>query len=141
MSADLVFTDANVITMDSGQSGAHLVATRGDRILMVGTSRDLDSVRGPATRVIDCQGNTIVPGFHDAHCHVFSMIEKQLSVDLSPASISCITDIKAAISHRSQSLPTTKWVIGTDYNEFYLDEKRHPPGGTWMTLRSQILYY
>jgi predicted amidohydrolase YtcJ len=126
MSADLVFTDANVITMDSGQSGAHLVATRGDRILMVGTSRDLDSVRGPATRVIDCQGNTIVPGFHDAHCHVFSMIEKQLSVDLSPASISCITDIKAAISRRSQSLPTTKWVIGTDYNEFYLDEKRHP---------------
>jgi predicted amidohydrolase YtcJ len=126
MSADLVFTNANVITMDSGQPGAQLVATRGDRILMVGTSRDLDSVRGPATRVIDCQGKTIVPGFNDAHCHVFSMIRKQLSVDLSPASVSSITDIKAAISRRLQSLPTTKWVIGTDYNEFYLDEKRHP---------------
>jgi len=126
MSADLVLTNAHVITMDPAQPTAHLVAIKGDRILMAGTNRDLDSVRGPATRVVDCQGNTVVPGFHDAHCHVFSMIEKQLSVDLSPASVSCIADIKAAISRRSQSLPATKWVIGTDYDHFYLDEKRHP---------------
>jgi predicted amidohydrolase YtcJ len=124
--ADLVLKNANVITVDPHQPGAQLVAVRGDKVLLVGGNERLEEVKGARTRVIDCQGRTLVPGFNDAHCHVFSFLRKLLGVDLSPSSVSSIDDIKAAIKREAQNTPPGQWITGTDYNEFYLAEKRHP---------------
>ena len=102
------------------------MAVKDDKILLVGNNDRLEEVRGVATRVIDCRGKTLVPGFNDAHCHVFSFIRKLLSIDLSPSSVKSIDDIKAAVKHKVQNTPRGQWITGTDYNEFYLAEKRHP---------------
>jgi len=123
---DLILKNANVITMDARQPTAELVAVVGDRILLVGSNEELESVTGAGTRIIDCQGKTVVPGFNDAHCHVFSFIRKLLSIDLSPESVSSIADIKESIHQGAQEAPPGEWISGTDYNEFYLAEKRHP---------------
>jgi len=124
--ADIILKNANVITVDPGQPTAELVAIKGDKILLVAGGERLESVRGAKTKIIDCQGKTVVPGFNDAHCHIFSFIRKLLSINLSPSSVSSISDIKAAIRHRAQNTPPGKWLTGTDYNEFYLAEKRCP---------------
>ncbi len=124
--ADLVLKNANVVTMNPGQPGAELVAITGDRVSLVAGDEQLESVTGAKTKIIDCGGKTVVPGFNDAHCHVFSFIRKLLSLDLSPSSVSSIADIKAAISHQVQSIPPGQWLTGTGYNEFYLAEKRCP---------------
>ncbi len=124
--ADLILKNANVITIDPAQPTAELVAIKGDKILLVAGRERLESVRGAKTKIIDCQGKTVVPGFNDAHCHIFSFIRKLLSIDLSPPSVSSISDIKAAIHHQAQNTPPGKWLTGTGYNEFYLAEKRCP---------------
>ena len=124
--ANLILKNANVITMAPGPPSAELVAIKGGKILLVAGNDDLESVRGAGTKVIDCQGKTVVPGFNDAHCHIFSFIRKRLSLDLSPSSVSSIADIKAVIHHQAEKTPPGKWLTGTDYNEFYLAEKRHP---------------
>ncbi len=126
IAADLILKNANVVTVDPGQPAAELVAVKGDRILLVGGKESLDSVRGTKTRVIDCQGKTVVPGFNDAHCHIFSFLRKLLSIDLSPSSVSSISNIKAAIHQKAQNVPRGQWIIGTGYNDFYLAEKSHP---------------
>ncbi|MDO8688274.1 MAG: amidohydrolase [Dehalococcoidales bacterium] len=124
--AELILKNANVITLDPGQPCAGLVAVQDDKIVLVTASDRLESLRGAGTKVIDCQGKTVVPGFNDAHCHIFSFLRKLLSIDLSPSSISSISDIKAVISGKAQQTPHDQWLIGTDYNDFYLAEKRHP---------------
>ena len=124
--ADLVLKNANVITMDHSQPKAELVAVKGDKIWLVAGNEELEQVKVATTKVIDCEGRTVIPGFNDAHCHVFSFIRKLLSLDLSPSSIGSISDIKAAIHHQVQNTPRGDWLIGTDYNDFYLAEKRHP---------------
>jgi len=124
--ADLILKNVNVITVDPSQPTAELVAIKGDRILLVAGNEELESVKGTNTRVIDCQCKTVVPGFNDAHCHFFSFVRKLLSIDLSPSSVNSISDIKAAISRKAQSTPSGQWLTGTDYNDFYLVEKRHP---------------
>ncbi|MFC2017227.1 amidohydrolase [Chloroflexota bacterium] len=126
LAADLILKNANVITIDPEQSAADLVAIKGDKIWLVAGNESLESVRGAKTKIIDCQGKTVVPGFNDAHCHIFSFIRKLLSIDLSPSSVSSISDIKAAIRHRVRNTPPGKWLTGTGFNEFYLDEKRCP---------------
>ncbi|GAI35756.1 unnamed protein product, partial [marine sediment metagenome] len=116
--ADIILKNANVITIDPGQPTAELVAIKGDKILLVAGGERLESVRGAKTKIIDCQGKTVVPGFNDAHCHIFSFIRMLLSINLSPSSVSSISDIKAAIRHQAQNTPPGKWLTGTDYNEF-----------------------
>jgi predicted amidohydrolase YtcJ len=125
-SADLILHNANIITMDTGCSSAQLVAVRDDRILAVGDNDLLGEVRGAETKVIDCGGKTVVPGFNDAHCHLLGSIRKQRTIDLSPKSVKSIADIKAAVRKRALSTPKDRWIIGSDYHEFYLAEKRHP---------------
>jgi predicted amidohydrolase YtcJ len=69
---------------------------------------------------------TLLPGFIDPHCHFFAQVRKCLSLDLSPAKVKSIDDIKSIIRCKAESIPTGKWITGTDYNEFYLTERRHP---------------
>jgi predicted amidohydrolase YtcJ len=125
-SADLILHNANIITMDTGCPSAQLVATRGERILLVGDNDLLGGVRGAETKAIDCGGRTVVPGFNDAHCHIFGSILKQRSLDLGLPLVKSIADIKAAIRKRALSTPKDRWIIGGGYHEFYLAEKRHP---------------
>jgi hypothetical protein len=126
MSADLILNNANVITMDPSCPAAGLVAVKGNKILAVGGNEVLGGVRGAKTRVIDCQGRTVVPGFNDAHCHIFSFIRSLRSLDLSPSSVSSIAEIKAAIRRQARNLSRGSWLSASGYNEFYLAEKRHP---------------
>jgi predicted amidohydrolase YtcJ len=123
---DIILKNVNVITMDGARPSARLVAISGDTITFVGPESGLESVAGVKTKVIDGGGRTVVPGFNDAHLHLFSLIRKLLSVDLSPASVRSIADIKEVIRRKALSTPAGKWLSGTDYNEFYLAEKRHP---------------
>ncbi len=125
-SADLILHNANIVTMDTGCPSAQLVAIKGDRILAVGDNDELGGVRGGKTKVVDCGGKTVVPGFNDAHCHIFGSIRKRRTIDLSPASVKSIADIKAAVRERALNTPKDRWIIGGDYHEFYLAEKRHP---------------
>lgn len=125
-SADLILQNAKVITMNPARPSAQLVAVKGNKILLVAGNDQLGEVRGAKTRVIDCGGKTVVPGFNDAHCHLFGFIRKRRSLDLSHSSVKSIADIKAAVRRQAQATPRGQWIIGSDYHEFYLAEKRHP---------------
>jgi len=124
--ADLVLKNAKVITLDPRQPIAGLVAIKGKQIWLVASNEKLEQVAGAKTKIIDCQGKTIVPGFNDAHCHIFSFLRQLLNLDLSPQSVRSITDIKAVIRQRGENTPPGKWISGSGYNEFYLVEKRCP---------------
>jgi hypothetical protein len=69
--ADLILTNARVLTMDEGAPRAEALAVAGDRILAMGTTADIAALRGPGTEVIDAGGATLLPGFMESHCHVF----------------------------------------------------------------------
>jgi predicted amidohydrolase YtcJ len=124
--ADIVLKNARVITMDGNRPYAGLVAINGDLISFVGAENELESVTRAGTTVIDCQGRTVVPGFNDAHLHLFSLVQKLLSIDLGPPAIRSIADIKEAIHRKAVNTPPGTWLRGTNYNEFYLAEKRCP---------------
>jgi predicted amidohydrolase YtcJ len=124
--ADLIFKNADVITVDAGQPGADFVAVKGGKILFAGSKDFLNDFTGPGTKFIDCAGKTLLPGFNDAHCHIFSFLRKLTSIDLGAPGIKSIRDIQAAIKAKATITPPGEWITGTDYNEFYLVEKRHP---------------
>ena len=124
--ADLIFKNADILTIDPKQPMAEFVAVKGDKIIFAGLKEQINEFIGPNTKVIDCAGKTLMPGFNDAHCHIFSLLRKLTGIDLSPPKIKSIDDIKAVIKAKADNTPPGQWISGTDYNEFYLAEKRHP---------------
>ncbi len=128
-SAAFVFHRATVITMDPACPAARSLAVQDGRVLAVGDPGDVDPVLGPATRIIDCAGGTLIPGFIDAHCHIFSFLRQQLTLDLSGPSIRSITDIQAVVRRQAEVTPPGRWINGSGYSDFNLAEKRHPTRG------------
>ncbi len=124
---DLILHNANVITMDQELKKSELVAIRNGRILAVEKDDSLKWIRHRNTKVIDCRGKTILPGFVDPHCHPFAFAKSLVTLDLSPkAGVRSISDIQVKIRQLSQDLPPGTWIRCAGYNEFYLKEKRHP---------------
>jgi len=69
--ADIIIDNGRVLTMDPERPRAEAVALSGNRILAVGSRADVGALRGPATRVVDAGGATVLPGFIESHMHIF----------------------------------------------------------------------
>jgi 5-methylthioadenosine/S-adenosylhomocysteine deaminase len=80
---DILITGGTVITMDSArrvlEDGA--VAIRADRIVAVGTTRELTE-RFDARDVIDAKRKIVMPGLIDGHGHAGHGLVKSLGMDL-----------------------------------------------------------
>ncbi|MDO8532607.1 MAG: amidohydrolase [Dehalococcoidia bacterium] len=123
---DIIFHNVRALTNDRRRPLATLVAVQGERIAYVGETADLDGLRQPGTRVVDGAGLGLVPGFIDAHTHLFAYAAHLLSVDCSPAAVLSIPELQAAVRRRAAETPSGQWVRAVGYNEFYLAERRHP---------------
>jgi predicted amidohydrolase YtcJ len=125
--SNLILFNANILTMDPIFPRAQFVAIQGNKILSVSGGKEFHKLRKTNTQVIDCHGKTIVPGFIDAHCHLFSYAENLTTVSLDPRNkIHSISDMRTKIQSFCQGLPPGTWIRGNAYNEFYFAEKRHP---------------
>lgn len=69
--ASFIIRNARVLTMDDANPRAAAVAVSGNRILAVGSEAEIDAYSGPDTHVIDAKGATVLPGFNEAHMHIF----------------------------------------------------------------------
>ncbi len=124
MSPDAVFLNGNILTLDPRGRRVQALATLHGRIVAVGTTREIRRLAGRATRPVDLEGATVVPGFNDAHCHVLSFALALLQADLKPATR--MADIIAAVAARARRTPDGQWVRGHGYNDNKLVEARHP---------------
>ena len=70
--ADLLILNGKVYTADGSGKFQEAVAIRGNRILRVGKTQEMSSLRGPKTQVIDAHGAAVTPGFNDIHVHLLS---------------------------------------------------------------------
>ena len=68
-SADLIFHNGKIITVDARFRIAQGVAISGGRFAAVGSDADVRRHAGAATRMIDLKGRTVVPGLVDGHAH------------------------------------------------------------------------
>src|SRR4030081_962497 len=66
---DTVLINGKIITVDDRFTIAEALAIRGERILKVGTTAEVEALKGPQTRVIDLAGRSVIPGLIDNHPH------------------------------------------------------------------------
>ena len=64
---DLIIHNARVYAADDLGTMAEAVAIRGNKILKVGSEREIMRYRRPQTTLLDAKGAAVLPGFDDAH--------------------------------------------------------------------------
>lgn len=70
MNVEMIITNAKVLTMDAERPRAEAVALAAGRIVAVGGRAEVEALGGPATRMIDAGGRTLLPGFVESHLHL-----------------------------------------------------------------------
>lgn len=74
--ADLIFHNGKILTVDRNFSTAQAVAITGQRITAVGTNQEVLALAGPNTQKIDLKGRTMIPGLVDTHRHMYGAAER-----------------------------------------------------------------
>ena len=108
--ADTVVTNARIYTVNSQQPWAEALAIRGDKILAVGSAKDVAAYRGPATKVIDAQGRLVLPGFTDCHIHFMDGSMGLTQVDLNGTK--SIAEIQKRVKDYAAAHPKEPWITG-----------------------------
>jgi len=67
--ADTVLVNGKIITLDAISSVHEALAIEGGRITATGSSGAMRKLAGPATRILDLGGRTVIPGLIDSHIH------------------------------------------------------------------------
>ncbi len=114
LAADLVITNASIWTGDALQPDANAVAVIGDRIVDVGSSREIDRWRGAATTVIDAEGRRVLPGFNDAHVHLIDGGTALDNVNLKDAATPA--EFTRRIAERAKTKPG-EWILGGEWDD------------------------
>ena len=125
MTADTIFHNGTLWTGRQGPNDATALAVGGDRIVAVGREIDVVNLRGAATRVVDLEGGTLLPGFVDAHAHIWK-IGHLLTTLLDVRSAASLTDLAARVRAHADRLPPDAWLYGRGYNEARFTEGRGP---------------
>jgi predicted amidohydrolase YtcJ len=121
--ADVVLFNAQVLT-PAAVPRASTIVVRGDRILAVGDDRAAAAAAPGATR-IDLRGRTVVPGFNDAHAHIWK-IGHLLTTMLDLRGVASLDALVDRVSGFRSSLPPGAWLLGRGFNEAAMAEKRLP---------------
>ena len=88
----------------------------------MGSNDDVLNLATAATRQIDLEGKTVVPGFIDAHTHLgYSGLRHLTRLDCDLRSIEAI---KGAIRAYAQETPVGEWVAGFKYDDTKTAEGR-----------------
>jgi len=110
--ADTLFY-GSVLTMDRDRPRAGAVAVKGGKVLAVGSAQELHALAGPGTRVVNLEGFTLMPGFHDAHVHLTRTGEELEHVHLFHTVT--LGEALELIRERAATLDEGAWIRGAGF--------------------------
>ena len=119
----LLFYNGIIHTMNDLQPTADALLVGDDgKIMGVGDAGGFAGVSG--VRRIDLAGRTLIPGFNDAHVHIWKL-GLLLTTQIDARGLPDIGTIVGRFSERAAQTPPGSWLTGRGYNEADLRERRH----------------
>jgi len=122
--ADTILLDGRIVTADSAPAEA--LAVRGDRIVAIGRSAEIRALAGPATRVIDLAGRTVIPGLIDSHIHAIRA-GLTWTTEVHWIGARSLAEALARLRAAAQAAPKGGWlVVAGGWIEGQFAERRRP---------------
>jgi predicted amidohydrolase YtcJ len=111
--AEIIFTNGKIWTVDASHPRAEAVAVSGGRILAVGSADEIKHYATESTTVIDLGGKRMLPGFIDDHVHFMSGGFQLQNLDLRDAKDE--QEFARRIGERAARFPG-RWITSGDWD-------------------------
>jgi hypothetical protein len=125
----VLYRGGPILTMDAKDTIAEAVVVKDDRIAAVGTEAALAPWLARDARVVELHGQTLMPGFIEAHGHFPGAGLAAIMADLASPPVGTVRDIDGLVGRLHDWASHTKpgaWVAGNGYDDTLLAEGRHP---------------
>ncbi|MBI2820961.1 MAG: amidohydrolase family protein [Acidobacteria bacterium] len=151
--ADLILVNGKVVSMDDRGTAPNTpgrlyqaIAIKGKKIMALGTDEAIKKLANSATRTIDLQGKTVIPGIIESHAHTYGNAFSQygpkvglvvpgikLSVDTQKSAEATAKAIRETVVNaiQTQKLPKGEWISVSLRDS---DQARQYSGGIWLYL-------
>jgi predicted amidohydrolase YtcJ len=124
--ADLILTNGRFHTLDRTRPEADSVAIADGRFVAVGDAPEAMRHRGPATRVVDLRGHTVIPGLNDSHLHLIRG-GLNYNLELRWEGVPSLADALRMLREQALRTPSPQWVrVVGGWSEFQFAERRMP---------------
>ena len=121
---DTVLLGGKIVTMDPGERIVEALAIRDGRVLAVGRNAEIERLIGQRTEVVRLDGQMVLPGFIETHCHAIGVARD--SIHNTYAELSSIAEIQDWIRRRAAEVPEGQWIEVPRNEITRLKERRHP---------------
>lgn len=118
-----LYHNATFLTQNPAQPQATAMVVRDGVIEAIGSEDGLHSHK--IDKRVDLNGKWVLPGFNDAHIHVWKVGQlDSFIIDLR--GVESITKLQQKVKAVADSLPKGTWIVGRGFNEAVLAERRMP---------------
>jgi predicted amidohydrolase YtcJ len=125
--ADFAVISGKIYTADAEDSFAEAVAVIGDRIVAVGSNKEIKKYIGSLTDVLDAEGRLVTPGFIDAHTH-FEMGGESLTT-LTFRGVKSVEKVQEMVAAKIRELPEGSPVFGSQFDHTLFPGQKWPTRG------------
>ena len=110
----LLLFNGKIWTENPKQSEAQAIAVSGDRIVAVGSDAEILKLKQPGTETIDLGSRRLLPGFNDAHVHLYSggasLAGPQLRYSKSQQ------EFRDTLAEFARRQPAGRWIEGGNWD-------------------------
>ena len=112
--ADTIYTNGKIYTVNEAQPWAEAVAIQDGKFVAVGSTADVDTYKGSETKIVDVNGEFIMPGLHDTHVHleqayIADTVGKQMLT--FPGDVTDISKLQLLLKEYADSNPDLKILV------------------------------
>lgn len=123
---ELILHNARIATLDPLLPEVPAVAIAEGRILETGDERTILKLAGAATRIVDLQGRTVIPGLNDSHIHVIRG-GLNYNMELRWDGVPSLAIALRMLKEQALRTPAPQWVrVVGGWTEFQFAEQRMP---------------
>jgi predicted amidohydrolase YtcJ len=123
---DTVLVNGKVVTLDGASSIREAVAIGAANVVGTGTTAAMRALAGPATRVVDLQGRTVIPGLVDSHMHAIRAA-LSFSTEVNWIGVRSLEEAVARISDAAATMKPGAWlIVAGGWNVQQFKENRRP---------------
>ena len=112
---DSIFVNGNIYTVDPERPRVKAIAVSEGRIAALGSNEEIREMTGSKTKIIDLQGQFLMPGFIEGHGH-FSGLGSSL-LNLNFLKSQNWDEVVSMVEERARTAEPGEWIIGRGWHQ------------------------
>lgn len=124
MVAELIVVNGRIFRADGSSLCLGEFAIGHGRFLRVGMPGCTRGLAGPGTRIVDLEGDLVLPGLCDSHIHFANYARSLRNLDLH--GMESLSQSMAALSAAAENGAESEWIVGHGWDQNIWKENRFP---------------